>query len=465
MMRAVLTTIVLVTFTGGASAQAQNTTFFQYDVLGNLKEIKNGLGLTTKHDYDALSRRTRTTDPGAAGGAFTDYEYDLRDQLIRVTDARKVVTEFAIDGLGNLTSTTSTDTGASVNQHDAAGNVKVSTDAKLQQTRYDYDEIDRIKQITYHDGATVGFVYDQGANGIGQLTQITDISGGISYAYDSFGRMQSETRVIAGTPYITGYRYDEAGRLAGIDYPTGRAINYGYDDQGRIRKISTVQGGTASDIITDVSYMPFGPVKSVTFGNGRTQARAYDLDGRMTSFTLASQSMKIEYDAASRIKLIADAANPLAKTDFGYDVMNRLTNVQTPGSAQVYEYDEVGNRKKKTNGGTATSYGYGGPGNRLTQVGAQVIVSDQNGSTTDKGNATFAYDVRGRMVSADTAIGKVHYTINSLGQRVRKVTPTGTTVFHYDVAGKLIAETTHVGSSVTVQEHVYLGDIPVAVLK
>lgn len=465
MMRAVFTSLVLATLTGGAGAQAQNTTTFQYDALGNLKEVKNGLGLFTKHDYDALSRRTRTTDPSAGVEAFTEYEYDLRDQLVKVTDTRKVVTDYLIDGLGNLQATTSKDTGATVNEHDAAGNVTVSTDAKLQKTLYKYDELDRIKLITYHDGSTVDFVYDHGANATGQLTQVTDLSGSISYAYDSFGRVQTETRVIGGTPYVTGYRYDEAGRLAGIDYPTGRAINYGYDGQGRVAKITTLDSGIAADIISDVSYMPFGPVKSVTFGNGRTQARTYDMDGRMDSYTLASQTMKIEYDAASRIKLIADAANPVAKTDFGYDVMDRLTNVQTPVSAQVYEYDEVGNRKKKTNGGSVTAYGYSGPGNRLTQVGAQAITKDPNGSITNKGTATFAYDVRGRMVSADTAIGKVHYTINSLGQRVRKVTPLETTVFHYDLSGKLIAETTRAGTSVTTQEHVYLGEIPVAVIK
>lgn len=93
------------------------------------------------------------------------------------------------------------------------------------------------------------------------------------------------------------------------------------------------------------------------------------------------------------------------------------------------------------------------------------MTTDANGSVTNKGNASFNYDARGRMVSANTAIGLVTYTINSLGQRVRKVTPTETTVFHYDMAGKLIAEATTTGSTTTEQEYVYLGDMPVAVIK
>ena len=65
------------------------------------------------------------------------------------------------------------------------------------------------------------------------------------------------------------------------------------------------------------------------------------------------------------------------------------------------------------------------------------------------------------MVSANTAIGLVTYTINAMGQRVRKTTPASTTVYHYDRSGKLIAEST----DGVMTEYVYLGDMPVAVLK
>jgi len=55
--------------------------------------------------------------------------------------------------------------------------------------------------------------------------------------------------------------------------------------------------------------------------------------------------------------------------------------------------------------------------------------------------------------------------INSFGQRLRMVTPIGTTVFHYDASGKLIAEMTTTGSTTKTQEYVFLGDMPVAVVK
>jgi RHS repeat-associated protein len=55
------------------------------------------------------------------------------------------------------------------------------------------------------------------------------------------------------------------------------------------------------------------------------------------------------------------------------------------------------------------------------------------------------------------------YFIDGLGARVRKVTPSGETWFVYDEAGHLLGEYDSAGNAV--QETVYLGDTPVAVLK
>lgn len=449
---------------GVACAQVQDTTTtFEYDIAGNLTKVTAPLNHVTLFGYDALSRRTSATD--ATGTGTTRYEYDPLDQLIQVTDARAVVTKYTVDGLGNLTQTTSGDTGATINTYDEAGNLASSTDAKLQKTTYKYDVLDRLTLVTYSDASTLAFLYDQGANGLGRLSRITDASGAIEYGYDLHGRVTKETRTVDATPYATLYHYDNMGRLSGMTYPSGRTIDYARDTLGRISQISSTLGTTVLPIVTQVSYQPFGPVQSVGFANGQTQARSYDLDGRLASFSLATQTMAVAYDAASRITGIADAANVSNGQTYGYDALDRLTNVATPTAAQNYGYDKVGNRTLKVNNGATTAYDYAGPGNRLTQVGAQAIVMDANGSITNKGSASFNYDARGRMLSANTAIGLVTYTINSLGQRVRKVTPTETTVFHYDMSGKLIAETTTTGASTKTQEYVFLGDMPVAVLK
>jgi YD repeat-containing protein len=248
-------------------------------------------------------------------------------------------------------------------------------------------------------------------------------------------------------------------------YPSGRVLNYGYDAAGRVEQISTVTNGAVQTLVSGIAYEPFGPAKSLTFGNGQVQNRTHDLDGRVASYSLGSTTMAIGYDAASRITSIAEQGNAASGNTYGYDALGRLTSVITPTLGQTYAYDVVGNRTQKVNNGSTTTLTYDTVSNRLTQTGPQPIAMDANGSITNKGNATFNYDARGRMVSANTEIGLVQYTINSLQQRVRKVAPTETTVFHYDAAGKLIAEITTMGTGTRLQEYVYLGNKPVAVLK
>lgn len=458
----ILAAAVVTVISCNAAAQVQSTTSsFEYDIAGNLTKLTNPLKQTSTYTYDPLGRRTTATD----ADGVTSYHHDARDQLIEVKDARNVVTTYTIDGLGNLDQTISGDTGATKNTYDEAGNLKSRVDAKQQKTLYQYDILGRLELVTYADGATVSYQYDVGEYALGRLSKISDSSGTIDYVYDARGRVSRETRVAGGTTFATGYRFDSAGRLAGLDYPSGRAIDYTRDATGQITQITTTQAGATAVLISQVRYEPFGPVRELTFGNGRTQVRTYDIDGRLKSFSLPTHTMALTYDAASRIKAITDAANPGNDSSFDYDPLGRLTYVARQVSTQTYTYDAVGNRKQKVNNSAVTSYTYGAANNRLTHVGAQPIAMDANGSITDKPGASFNYDARGRMVSANTAIGVVTYTINSLGQRIRKVTPTETTVFHYDAGGKLIAEATTAGSTTTTREYVYLGDMPVAVFQ
>ncbi|MES2299995.1 MAG: hypothetical protein V4582_23355 [Pseudomonadota bacterium] len=450
-----------------AAAQTQNTTTsFLYDANGNLTRVTDALGHVTNYEYDDFNRRVKIIDPAVG---VTRNSYDGLDNLIGVTDPRNVVTSYTIDGLGNLTQTTSADTGKVTRTYDEAGNIKTSTDAKGQTTSYQYDVLNRVTLVTYADGATCAYEYDQGANAIGRLTRVIDVNGAIVYAYDLHGRLILETRTIEGAAYVTGYRYDSAGRLAGMTYPSGRSVDYTRDAMGRISQITTTKDNVTTTLVSAVQYQPFGPAQAVTYGNGQVYRRSFDLDGRIASFTLGSQTQAISYDAASRITAIADAGNAATGNTYGYDTLDRLTSYVSPTVGQSYAYDAVGNRTQKSNNGAVTGYSIAATSNRLTQAGSQPVTMDANGSITNNTRNQFSYDVRGRMVSASTSIGLVTYRINALGQRVQKKTPLETTVFHYDGGGKLIAESTTSasasGAGTTTQEYVYLGDLPVAVLK
>lgn len=442
------------------------TTAYTYDNQGNVTQIDGPLAGTvdvTTNAYDALNRLTRMTDPLSGR---VNYGYNGIDQLTTVTDPRSLVTSYSYDGLNNLNQQISPDTGTTANTYDAAGNLLTSTDAKGQVTTYTYDALNRVTGITYTGGVTHTYQYDAGSNGKGRLTQITEPASTTQYAYDLQGRLLSETRTINGTPYVTAYAYDAAGRMTGITYPGGRQVSYTLDALGRIQSVATTKDSATHTVVSSVAYRPFGPSRGFTFGNGQTYNRGFDQDGRIASYTLATQSIAVGYDPASRITALTDTGNPANTNMYGYDALDRLTGFTGPGSNQAYTFDAVGNRLSKTVGASTDTYSYGATSNRLASVtGAtnRTYAYDPNGSTTGDTANTYAYDSRGRMVQATGVGGVSTYQVNSVGQRIRKTNTQGDTIYHYDAQGRLIAESNTSGQ--IQKEYIYLGDTPVAVIQ
>ena len=455
----------------GATSQ---TTEYAYDNQGNVLTVRDPLDRLTTSQYDALSRLRQVTSP-APVSAVTQYAYNGLDALTAVTDPRNLVTGYTVDGLGNLAQQASPDTGATANTYDAAGNLLTQTDAKSQGTAYAYDALNRATLITFHDGSSQTYAYDQGTYSIGRLSSITErnpasqVTSVIAYAYDQHGRVMSETRTVSGVQYVLGYRYDSSGRLDQLTYPSGRTVDYTFDGLGRVSGVTTTRPASpVQTVVSNVAYHPFGGVKAYTLGNGQAYTRGIDLDGRIASYTLGSQSFAIGYDVASRIEFISETANPPNTNTYGYDNLDRLTSAVLPGTPYAYTYDAVGNRTSRTAGSSTDTYRYVPTSNRIASITptsgpVRNFVFDPNGSTTTDGNNTYGYDIRGRMVQATSPLGTTNYQVNALGQRIRKTNSLGDTVFHYDTGGRLIAETSPSGT--LKRELIYLGDIPVGVIQ
>jgi YD repeat-containing protein len=459
----------------------QNTAF-TYDANGNLLTSTDPLNRTTSNTYDALNRLIQATNPDTG---VIKYAYDGQDQLYTVTDPRNLVTTYTRNGLGNLSQQQSPDTGATNITYDAAGNPLTRTDAKGQVATYTWDALNRVTSITWTGGTapaqTVSYQYDVGVNGIGHLTRITDSTGVTAYAFDLHGRLATETKQAYGGLYTTAYAYDAQGRLTSMTYPSGREVKYTYDTQGRVTALASVTGGVSTPLASNIAYEPFGPVHSFAYGDGvtapvSTYTRNRDQDGRIANYTLngGSRTMSILYDAASQITTLSDSTNLANPASFTYDPMSRLTGYTQNTASQGFTYDLDGNRIGQTIGMVTTVFGYGAASNWLTGIQAgggaqQAVAHDANGATTldPTKNNQYAYDLRGRLVQTTTAQGVVNYEINAQGLRTRKQDAWAggaDTQFHYDAAGHLIAEGA-TGTATFAQEYVWLGDIPVAVLK
>jgi RHS repeat-associated protein len=497
-----------------AQAVQNTTTSYEYDAMGNRTKITDPLGHVTTQSYDSLDRLTQQTQPvPAAGGTspIVKFSYDGQDLLSTVTDPRNLVTSYAVDGLGNLSALTSPDTGTTNKTYDAAGNLKTSTDARGKTNTYSYDALNRLTQIGYSSGVATQFEYDGGTTGApnakGRLTRMIDASGQTTYTYDAFGRLLSKVQTISVAPVstrTTSYTYGSSGnttgKLTSITYPSGNRISYSYDAAGRVSSLTlnptnATGGGTNTGstipLLTGIGYQAFGPVNAWTWGNSsgtstNTYARGFDLDGRVTSYPLGNAlsngtSRTVSYDAASRITGSSHSGTGTGSNapanlnqSYGYDNLDRLNSVTGSSSAnnQSFQYDQNGNRTQATFGGTTYANTIVATSNRLgTTTGPAPAKSnnyDTVGNLVNDGTISYTYSARGRMVTATNAGNTVTYSYNGIDQRVRKSGPstivaTGSNNYVYDKAGHLIGE--YDANQQVIEETVYLGDLPVAVLK
>ena len=326
----------------GAAGQA---TLYARDGNGNPTKATDPLGHAASYAYDALNRLAKATDPN--GGVTAD-TYDALDHLTAVTDPRGLTTSYRWDGLDDQTAVRSPDSGATARTFDAAGNVLTSTDARGLKTTYTYDALDRPVSAAYADGKVVTWHYDQGTNGIGHLTAMTDRSGSTLWTYDRHGRVLTRKTIAAGMSFTTATAYDAAGRLASIAYPSGAVVAVSYDAAGRVSGLKA--GATA--LASGVAYQPFGPAEGWTQGNGALYSRSFDQDGRIAKIAFGAGAMTLSYDKASRITGIAETG--LAAKSFAYDAQGRLTGYTSGATALTYGYDANGNRTTLKAGATTT---------------------------------------------------------------------------------------------------------------
>ena len=188
--------------------------------------------------------------------------------------------------------------------------------------------------------------------------------------------MVNESRVIGTVTLNTVYTYDAASRLSSIVYPSGFVVAYSRDSMGRTTAVSAQppDGSPAVPVLSNVAYQPFGPVKSMSFGNGVTESRSFDQDYRLTTLTDtgagALQSLTYSYDAADNVSKIADGVTAAHSQTFGYDALNRLTAATGGYGAIAYTYDSVGNRLTQSQSGSAANYSYAPRTNQLVSVSA-----------------------------------------------------------------------------------------------
>lgn len=422
--------------------------------------------LETERTYDVL-RRLDTIVAPAAG--TTDVSFDTQGRLEGVEDAELRTTVYQRNGFGEAKLVQSPDSGDTTFYYDSAGNVVQKVDARGKSIVYGYDALNRLTSVDYPEaGQDVVLRYDESGPdryGQGRLTSLTDAHGIANYYYYPNGKLRRLERTIDGVAYETAYTYVN-GLLDTITYPSGRVVDYDYDAFGRVSRVVDVQGGQETELASQFDYLPFGPMDSVTYGNGLTLDRTFNSDYSIQTQTLPGVlDLTYHYDGFGNIRAIDDSLSPAWNQVFAYDDAHRLEGASGGYGDLVYGYDLIGNRLDETrdSGANTRTYNYSNASHLESITGSNAVDYDYDeaGNTVYRNGTTFGYNSSGRLVSVSGNGVSASYAYNVFGQRIIKDNGVATH-FHYDQQGRLLAET-DAQSGEMIREYAYVNGEPLAV--
>ncbi|WP_439484095.1 RHS repeat-associated core domain-containing protein [Cyclobacterium plantarum] len=352
----------------GNLIKATNNTIsisFKYDKLNRLVEkIINNWGKRISYSYDANSNRETMTDPD---GGITHYKYDAENRLDSLINPLGQVTRFAYDNGGRLirqenanrTHTTFAYDKADrldslvnigpegvissyIYTHDKNGNRLTKKLKDGTEDKYDYDDANRVTDVTYSDGTIEKYTMDS----TGNRSHLVRDGNTTIYSYDQADRITT-----AGN---TRFTFDANGNMTGkiVD---GDSTVFEYDGENKLIGVMLPDG-----IIIRYTYDPFGNRISKSDNKGNRVRYVLDFDNVLMELdqnnqTVARYTSGLEMD--SWISMDRESATFLYHKD-GLGSVTELTELNG-NIAQIYDYDIYGILKGQS-GDVQNPYTYTG---------------------------------------------------------------------------------------------------------
>ncbi len=471
----------------GGSSDPNQIVSYTYNILDKVRTITDPLGKVTTIGYDENYNKASLMDPEGqqANPQYqTSYAHDERDQLTSVTNANDHETIYAYNLNGDLDSAT-----------DPNGNT----------TYYDYDDFDRLICITYPNDSNEVFYYDDNSN----LTSFENRNGDtisyqydalnrliqknwpgntrqINYYYDISGRLTDVNDVQSGVLFETNYYYDRLGRLEAVVDPWGHQVDYDYDDVGRrtklvypnddyitygydeLSRLIWIKDDSDANIV-EYDYDELSRRTEMRYANGSVTKYEYDLKNQIEAIKIDvngdqvydANDLVYEYtydDVGNRETLTIDSTN---LHEYTYDDIYQLLVADYPVNFDfddtTYEYDDVFNRKKVTEGTTDTNYSLNQSGlNQYGTVGSDSLSYDNNGNLSQNGSFKYYYDCENHLIDVNdlSNANKETYTYDYAGRRIERYysylgNPAGRVYLRHVYDGPHVIETRIYDSSET----------------
>lgn len=345
---------------GSVSEPGGLLTTYAYNALNNLAEVRQGVQVRSFR-HDGLGRITRQKLPelnatindagsyvgiGGAGALWSDATtYDERSNILTRTDSRGVVTSFLYKDTGNQPDPLNRLQRVTYTR---PANSAVAPAADVTYSYMTAGDKSRLRTVRAEGISTETYDYD--ANGRLNYKELKlDARPAhpfvTNYAYDELGRLKDLTYPaqygVAGQPRrVVHQEYDAASRLSKLDVDaTSYASNIAYDAASQIKSLSI---GPAGPNQLSETY-DYDPATLLLSGQKVTRGATTLLDlgyGYLRQGTTAGRT--------GQLTSVIDYRDRGKDRDYEYDPLGRLKRASAGGAAgtwaQRYLYDQYGNR-------------------------------------------------------------------------------------------------------------------------
>jgi RHS repeat-associated protein len=366
-----------------------------------LVKVTDGNNIATTYEYDNLSRITGITEAAdTALSRKTTYSYGVlnNNTVNSFLTPTSVMTP-------NITIT---------NVVNPRGQIETQT-----QTSSQSGSISKVTSYLY-DETTTSKHFARLLSVDGPRTGTADK---ITYSYDSFGNLASQSQTVNGAVRTTHYLgYNSFGGPERTVNPTGLVDLFVYNADGTLNSQTTGMGGTTGTITGQTTNYGYNILKqrvSETNPDGELTLFSYDLAGRLIQTTLPN-------------------GNRIQKNYYSIGALSSEMSLTSTGAlaAQSYQYLDNQGRVSKTQQGNDTTrqytaFSYDNNGNLIQATSAAGII--------DK----WSYDALNRVTSHTDGAGNVDttgYDVNDNVILAKDALNAGTNPFSYRNGSTLTQE-------------------------
>tara|TARA_R110000744_G_C19367278_1_gene562019 strand:- start:1024 stop:2748 length:1725 start_codon:yes stop_codon:yes gene_type:complete len=266
--------------------------------------------------------------------------------------------------------------------------------------------------------------------------------------------LSAEILKVDSLTFNTSYDRNDYGYISKITYPSGDSVNQSPDSFGRPRSLTAENVGFNKVYATDVDYHLNNSIKGFIYGNGikfRQELNSRLLPEKLVDWNQVGVDASIldiqyTYDDRNNITDIYDAISPSQSVTNDYNGLNQLINANSAFGNVSFNYDSIGNlRKRSVIGGTSSSSKYiasmnYNQNNQLASasIGSEVrpYTYDSRGNVTSNGKKSFFYDLANQLTSS----GSDSFWYDGNLKRAKKVSSSGAVYFVYTKEVGLVSQ-------------------------